>query len=229
MPITSRFDRWAKGSCGYLPCRLRSENILELIVEHLDRESESTAEGIAWFTPPRVLPILDRECHPAATTIWEWPMACPAWWCFSSRWWRRAAAAHLAGDAAIDWLWAHRLPEGQPGRHAAIVEGGRGERAARLAWCYAGIAAALAAAAGALGDVRLRRMAVSLGLEGSRAPRPGVLRSRRRQSVPRSGWCGSHLQSLVPSDPGPATRPPPVAGTPVAGSPPSVIEYAAQI
>ena len=146
----------------------RAEDMLDRIVDHLDRTSESTPEGLTWLTPPRLLPMSERERHPNGYYNLGVAHGVPGVVALLAAIVAHTRSAPLAGrllDGAVDWLWAHRLPEGRPGRFATLLEGKEGE-AARLAWCYgdAGIAAAFAAAASALGDVRLRRMAVSLGL-----------------------------------------------------------------
>ena len=143
--------------------------LLEQVVERLAELAKPFAEGVAWFTPPEHLPEWQREIHPDGYHNLGLAHGNPAVVAVLAG----AAAAGVAEatarpllDRAVAWLLARRLEPGAGSCFATSYNPGESPVPSRLAWCYgdAGVAAALLAAARAVGEPEWERQALEVAL-----------------------------------------------------------------
>ena len=147
-----------------LPART-ARPILRAVLDRLEELALPDLGGLAWRTPPELLPPQQRETFPAG--CWNFGLAHGV----------PGVVAVLAGMAsarfevarvrsllrpAVDWLLARRL-SGQRA-YPALVSSGEPREPARLAWCYGdpGVCLALVAAGAALKDPALIDVAVEI-------------------------------------------------------------------
>ena len=141
---------------------------LERVIGHLDGLAEHQSAGITWFTPPHLVPPLERERSAGGYYNLGVAHGVPGIIAF-------LAQAHAAGVAdatvdsllsgALDWLLAQERPAAGTARFGYDVTPGQPpSRATRPAWCYGdlGIAAAFACSARLVDDPRLEREATDL-------------------------------------------------------------------
>ena len=142
---------------------------LARVLDHLLALGEPTADGMAWFTPPRLVPKGHHEAWPDGYFNYGLAHGNPGVVALLGRLAElpepRAAAACLE---ATRWLLAQRLPPHPRGRYPLVVA--RGERPlerTRAAWCYGdpGVAVALWGAAARCGRSSELADAQALGRE----------------------------------------------------------------
>lgn len=142
---------------------------LARVIERLAERAERTGEGIAWFSPPEVLPWFQRESYPqglynlgashgTAGIIALLGAACRAG--------VEAVPARRLLEGAMAWLLARRLGPESPFRFPHFHHPDAAPRLCRLAWCYgdAGMAATLLFAARAAGEPAWEREALDVAL-----------------------------------------------------------------
>jgi hypothetical protein len=151
---------------------------MERIVQRLAERADRTGEGLAWFSPPEVLPAFQREeyphglynlgaAHGVAGILAVMGAACRA----------RVAAttARRLLTGGITWLLARRT---RPTRRKDssrefsfphFLHPDVASRPSRLAWCYGdlGMAAALLVAARAAGEPAWEGEAVAIALQAA--------------------------------------------------------------
>lgn len=148
---------------------------MERIVQRLAERANRTSEGIAWFSPPEVLPPFQREEYPyglynlgashgVAGIIAVLGASCRAG--------VAAITARRLLTGAVAWLLARRTRREDSARgfsfphffHPDIAS-----RPSRLAWCYGdpGIAAVLLVAARAAGEPAWEREALAIALQAA--------------------------------------------------------------
>ncbi|HEX9941629.1 MAG TPA: lanthionine synthetase C family protein [Thermoanaerobaculia bacterium] len=149
--------------------------LLERAVDRLAETAEAGEEGAAWFTPPERLPEWQREIHSRGVynlgVAHGLPGVVPL-----------LAGACAAGvaverarpllDDAVRWLLARRLEPGMGSCYDTSYAPWEPPSSSRLAWCYGdpGIAAALLAAARAVGELGWEREAMEVGLAAAARP-----------------------------------------------------------
>jgi hypothetical protein len=153
---------------------------LERVVDRLAELARTFPEGTAWFTPPEDLPPWQREIHPNGYYNLGVAHGIPAVVALLAG----AAAAGVAADRArplldeaVRWLFAHRLEPGAGSCFGTSFFPGEPMTPSRLAWCYGdpGVAAALLAAARAVGRPDWEREAVAIGLAAAARPAEGAM------------------------------------------------------
>jgi lantibiotic modifying enzyme len=149
--------------------RPAARTLLERVVDRLAELSEEMEEGSAWFTTPERLPEWQREIHTRGNynlgVAHGLPGVVPV-----------LAAACAAGvaverarpllESSVSFLLARRLPPGSQSCFAGSYAPWEDPAPTRLAWCYGdpGIAAALLAAARAVGNAEWERQALDIAL-----------------------------------------------------------------
>jgi lantibiotic modifying enzyme len=149
--------------------RPSARTLLERVVDRLAELSEEMEEGSAWFTPPERLPEWQREIHTRGNynlgVAHGLPGVVPVL--------AGACAAGVAVERArpllessVSFLLARRLPPGSESCFAGTYAPWEDPTPTRLAWCYGdpGIAAALLAAARAVGNAEWERQAIDIAL-----------------------------------------------------------------
>jgi len=149
--------------------RPSARTLLERVVDRLAELSEEMEEGSAWFTPPERLPEWQREIHTRGNynlgVAHGLPGVVPVL--------AGACAAGVAVERArpllessVSFLLARRLPSGSQSCFAGSYAPWEDSTPTRLAWCYGdpGIAAALLAAARAVGNAEWERQALDIAL-----------------------------------------------------------------
>ncbi len=143
--------------------------LLEQIVDRLAELAKPFDEGVSWFTPPEQLPEWQREIHPGGYYNLGLAHGMPAVVAILAG----AAAAGVAAakarpllDGAVAWLLARRYAPGLGSCFGTSYTPGETPTPSRLAWCYgdAGVAAALLAAARAVGEPAWERQAIEVAL-----------------------------------------------------------------
>jgi lantibiotic modifying enzyme len=148
---------------------------MERIVQRLAERADRTGEGIAWFSPPEVLPAFQREEYPyglynlgashgVAGIIAVLGAACRT---------RVAAiAARRLLTGAVEWLLARRTRRKNSSQgfiFPHFLHPDVASRPSRLAWCYGdlGMAATLLVAARAAGEPAWEREALAIALQAA--------------------------------------------------------------
>jgi len=143
-----------------------SEPIVRAVLDHLERLSRPMATGIAWHTPPSLLPEPQRRVAPDGYINLGLAHGVPGVVAILAR---CIAAGIDVGrargllDAAVEFLRSVAGP--RPGtRYPAWLPTAPAEPRSRVAWCYGdlGIAVALMSAAGVSGRVDWRNDALDL-------------------------------------------------------------------
>lgn len=143
--------------------------LLEQIVDRLAELAETMDDGTAWFTPPERLPEWQREIHSRGVynlgVAHGLPGVLPV-----------LAGACAAGvaverarpllDSSVAWLLARRHGPEIPSCFGTTYAPWEDPAPSRLAWCYGdpGIAAALLAAARAVGEPEWERQAIATAI-----------------------------------------------------------------
>ncbi|MDQ3953016.1 MAG: lanthionine synthetase C family protein [Actinomycetota bacterium] len=129
---------------------------LELVVERLREWSEPADPGVAWYTPPQLIPPSARERVPEGYYNLGLAHGVPGVIAVLSH----AHEAGIAPDATaklieggVEWVLGQAMPPGGRATWPYFVGPGIDPRPARLAWCYGdpGVIVSLLAAADALG------------------------------------------------------------------------------
>ncbi len=117
------------------------------VVDHLLAASERTANGLAWFTPPELLPAHQREDSPGGYFNCGLAHGVPGVIALLGRIAEAGAdpRAAPACEDALRWLLAQRLPPHPRGRYAASFQRGAAGAPTRSAWCYGDPGVAIAA------------------------------------------------------------------------------------
>jgi lantibiotic modifying enzyme len=149
--------------------RPSARELLARVVDRLAELAEEMEEGSAWFSPPERLPEWQREIHTRGNynlgVAHGLPGVVPVL--------AGACAAGVAVERArpllessVSFLLARRLPPGSQSCFAGTYAPWEEPAPTRLAWCYgdAGIAAALLAAARAVGNAEWERQAIDIAL-----------------------------------------------------------------
>lgn len=166
-----------------------ARRLLARIVEELRRRAAPHDGGLAWHTPPRLVPPSQRAAAPDGYYNLGVAHGAPGALVALAR----AAAAGVAGAAdalgpAVAWLLGRERPaaDGRAGfAHWELPHPAAGEPPeSRLAWCYGdlGIAAALDAAGLAAGEPAWRDVAL-------RVARRAAARPVERSGVVDAGLC----------------------------------------
>jgi lantibiotic modifying enzyme len=150
--------------------------IVEGVVRALDEGAEARESGLAWRTPPELLPAHQRIAAPDGYHNLGVAHGVPGAIAFLAQ----ASAAGL-GDAsarrlaegAVHWMLAQRLAGEAQSAFPNWVAPGVPPGPARSAWCYGdpGIAAALMMAADCIDRPDWRETAISLMVQAVRRPR----------------------------------------------------------
>jgi hypothetical protein len=151
---------------------------MERIVERLAERADRTGEGIAWFSPPEVLPSFQREEYPyglynlgashgVAGIIAVLGAACRAR--------VGAISARRLLTGAVTWLLARREDPAWVFSFPHFLHPDVASRPSRLAWCYGdlGMAATLLVAARAAGEPAWEEEAVAIALRAAARPFEG--------------------------------------------------------
>jgi hypothetical protein len=143
--------------------------LLEAVVDRLAELAKPFEEGVSWFTPPEHLPAWQREIHPGGYYNLGLAHGMPAVVAVLAGATAAGAAAAKARpllDGAVAWLLARRYEPGVGSCFGTSYNPGETPVPSRLAWCYgdAGVAAALLAAARAVGEPAWERQAVEVAL-----------------------------------------------------------------
>jgi len=177
-PVKPREYDLINGLAGLGVCALEglprptAAAVLERVVEKLAERSERTGEGIAWFSPPEVLPTFQLPAYPrglynlgashgAAGVIALLGAACRAG--------VAAVTARRLLDGAVAWLLARREDPARGYLFPHFYHPDTASRRSRLAWCYGdlGIAATLLMAARAVGETAWEREASAIALHAA--------------------------------------------------------------
>ncbi len=133
---------------------------LEAIIDHLDESAEKNGQEVTWFTPPEMLPSLNREHSPHGHYNLGVAHGVPgviALLADACRLGIREERARPLLEGAVRWLVSQPLTEQRGACYPSWVGPGIERRPSRLAWCYGdpGIAATLLYAARAVGAVEM--------------------------------------------------------------------------
>jgi lantibiotic modifying enzyme len=159
---------------------------LERVVDRLEEIALRQTEGVAWFTPPRHLPVWQRARFVDGYFNLGLAHGVPAVIALLGRSYEedvaRGKALPLLKDA-VRWLLTHKLDESAEWAFPSFVVPGMTSGASRLGWCYGdpGIAAALLGAARAVKDRNWEDEAVAI------ARRSGL--PRKHSGVVDAGLC----------------------------------------
>ncbi|HEX3762686.1 MAG TPA: lanthionine synthetase C family protein [Kofleriaceae bacterium] len=142
-----------------------SEPLARNILDQLERLAQPMDRGLAWHTPPELLPVWQREQAPQGYTNLGLAHGIPGVIAILARYVTAgfdAPRARLLLDGAVDYLRSVAGPEAG-NRYAAWLPA-RPTWTSRVAWCYGdlGVAVALMSAAAATGRDDWRRTALEL-------------------------------------------------------------------
>lgn len=148
---------------------------LELVVDRLASSAVATDDGIAWFTPPEMLPSATRDEFTEGFYNLGMAHGIPGVIALLAGIYAHGIAMERVRpllDAAVDWVVAQRIEGDERSQFPAVVAPGRSPEAARTAWCYGdpGIAAALFVAAHATGRSDWWDEAIRLATAVARRP-----------------------------------------------------------
>lgn len=153
--------------------------VLERVLDRLDELKVQMPEGLAWHTPPQLLPLWQREINPEGYYNLGLAHGVPAVIAL-------LGLMHQAGiqpgrtlsllDGAVRWLLAQRRHDGFGSCFGTVVSaGGKAEHDAvpsRIAWCYGdlGLAMALLLAARSVGRKDWEAQALDIARRVARRP-----------------------------------------------------------
>ncbi len=159
---------------------------LEHVIDHLDKTAERNPDGIAWLTPPYLLPPHQlKECpggyynlglaHGVPGVIALLGEACAAGVAYTK--------ARPLLDGAVAWLLRQKLTDAESTFSSWLVPGVKPNNC-RVAWCYgdAGLSAALLIAARSVGNSAWEDEAIHVA-------RRAALRSPETAGVVDAGLC----------------------------------------
>lgn len=147
---------------------------LEAIVDYLDRTAVSVGAGVAWFTPPDLLPARNRKETPNGYYNLGVAHGVPgviALLADACRLGIRADTARPLLEDAVRWVLSHRLSARAGACYPALVAADVQPVPSRLAWCYGdpGVAATLLYAARAVGREDWERTALDIAVHAASA------------------------------------------------------------
>jgi len=147
---------------------------LEAIVDRLDESAEGNGSEITWFTPPEMVPSLNRERSPLGNYNLGVAHGVPgviALLADACRLGIREERARLLLEGAVRWVVSQQLAEQRGSCYPSWVGPGIELQPSRLAWCYGdpGIAATLLYAARAVGVEEWESTALSIAAHAARA------------------------------------------------------------
>ncbi|TMQ13696.1 MAG: Lanthionine biosynthesis cyclase LanC [Deltaproteobacteria bacterium] len=150
-----------------------SEPLARGILDQLERLARPTETGIAWFTPPDILPSWQREIAPEGYTNLGLAHGVPGVVAILARYLTAGVdvpRVRVLLDGAVDYLRSAAGPT--PGSRYAAWLPARAEGLCRVAWCYGdlGVAVALMAAANATGRSDWRGEALELARDMAARP-----------------------------------------------------------
>jgi hypothetical protein len=130
---------------------------LERVVEHLAALAVQRDSGLAWLSPPELLPAQSRLEWPRGYYNYGVAHGAPSVVLVLAGAIRAGIAVERAGpllDGALRWLWSGERAAAGGSAFFCWEQDGVGYLPARLAWCYgdAGIATTIYAAASAVGN-----------------------------------------------------------------------------
>ena len=170
------------------PRRPAAARCFEQLLAQLAETVERSGGGLAWWTPPDILPPLQRGMFPEG--YYNLGMSHGVAGAVAL-----LALAHARGvgesartrellEGATAWLAAQRLPPGEAGLFSAVIAASEQRQPSRCAWCYGepGTSLALLAAGRVLGRPEWE----ALALEGARL---AAARPLERTGVNDAGLC----------------------------------------
>ncbi len=155
---------------------------LEGIVDRLEETSRREADGISWYSAPKLLPPWQRKLCPRGYYNLGLAHGCPGVIALLGAAWaagiRRKTTRKLL-DGGVAWLLNHRRRKRTGTRFSAWIAPGLPSEDCRSAWCYGdpGVAAALLVAARCAGEPAWEREALEIARAAARRPpiQSGVL------------------------------------------------------
>lgn len=155
---------------------------LEQVVTRLAELAEHNAQGIAWFTPPYLLPPWQRELCPNGYYNFGLAHGIPGVVALLGHAYAAGVAANQAQvllEGAVPWLLAQTITENGDVGFASWQAPEYTPRLARLAWCYGdpGVAAALLVAGRSLRRPAWEEAALTIARRAAQRPteRAGVV------------------------------------------------------
>ena len=160
---------------------------LELIVERLAETAEHSAEGVAWFTRPDLLPEWQRELCPNGYYNLGLAHGVPGVIALLGGACAAGVAVERARpllDGAVTWLLRQKFRSSAQSSFPHWTGHGFDESECRLAWCYgdAGVAASLLVAARCVNEPEWEREALSVA-------RRAAKRKLKSAGVKDAGLC----------------------------------------
>jgi lantibiotic biosynthesis protein len=146
---------------------------LERVLDHLAGLARSSEGDVTWWTPPELIPRLNRDPQETGHYNLGVSHGVPGVIAF-------LAQATIASDfgakiepmlaGAVSWLLKQQLPKGMGSRFAHVIGGNHQPRPSRAAWCYGdpGIAVALLSAAQSTKSADWECQAIEIGINASR-------------------------------------------------------------
>jgi lantibiotic biosynthesis protein len=153
--------------------RESGRSIVEIVVEQLVELAEPHDVGLAWFTPPSLVPPSQIDIAPNGYFNLGLAHGIPGVICFLADAMDCGIATKQATrllDGALNWLLVQRNPAGSNSLFPSFVIPNSLPTASRLAWCYGdvGIAIALLRAARLAQRRDWESQAIAIGLSASR-------------------------------------------------------------
>jgi hypothetical protein len=142
------------------------------VVDHLLATGERSANGLAWFTAPELLPAHQREESPGGYFNCGLAHGVPGVIALLGRIAEAGAdpRAAPACEDALRWLLAQRLPPHPRGRYTSSFQRGEAGAPTRTAWCYGDPGVAIAAFGAAARIGAAREPWLELALESAARP-----------------------------------------------------------
>ncbi|MEA2562922.1 MAG: lantibiotic biosynthesis protein [Acidobacteriota bacterium] len=147
---------------------------LEAIVDRLDESAERNGQEVTWFTPPEMLPLINREHSPQGHYNLGVAHGVPgiiALLADACRLGIREEQARPLLEGAVRWVLSQQLAEPKGACYPSWIGPDIEPRPSRLAWCYGdpGIAAVLLYAARAVGVEEWESAALKIAAQAARA------------------------------------------------------------
>ena len=155
--------------------RQSARRCLELLLDHLERLAEETADGTTWHTPPQLLPPHQLEIYPEGYYNLGVAHGVPALVALLGEMQAAGVAAERVApllEKAVDWVLSQELESGAGSCFPSSVAAGIELQPARLAWCYGdlGVAAALLLAARCAQRADWQEEALRIARDSARRP-----------------------------------------------------------
>jgi|HubBroStandDraft_3_1064219.scaffolds.fasta_scaffold00340_6 hypothetical protein len=163
---------------------------LERVAERLAETAEERPEGLTWLTPPELVPERERAQHPRGYHNLGVAHGVPGVIALLAGMYAAGVAGGSARrllDGAVSWLLAQNQGPQALSCFGYYAGSESASTTTRLTWCYGdpGVAAALFAAARAVGHAGWEREALAIGRAAARR----TLRPEERARVPDTGLC----------------------------------------